>query len=626
MKLECGLDVCQGSAQPLGVTKTSQGINFAIAVNKREPFVLKIFAEDCQYEIPMKDFHAIGDVYAICVKNLKARYFEYEYIRGNIRISDAYARGVAQAGVWGEKRLNKRFCFWNTDFNWKGDTYPKLPFNELVMYKLHVRGFTVHPSSKVRGRGTFSAVAQKAGYLKELGINCVELMPAAEFDEMVPENENLYIIPDKEPEKYKMNYWGYTDAFYFAPKAAYASSNCPQEEFKQMVRALHREGIEVIMEFSFSEKTNKNLILDCLRYWTTEYHVDGFHISSGVVPMQLLMTDAQLSEVKLFSESFDVGAAYGETIPECKHLAVYHDEYEICCRRFLKGDEDMVSAFTNLVHANDNRQSFVRYLSNHNGMRLYDAVSYDGKHNEANGENNKDGTDYNYSWNCGAEGETRRRKVLELRKRQLKNAWVFGILNQGIPLIYAGDEFCQTQGGNNNAYCQDNELSWLDWGRLRKYKDIYAFIRQLLEFRRRHPVLHQAKPLRRMDYLGCGYPDFSAHGHLPWKPDTAPVSRYIGHLYCGKYAHFNGFEDDFIYIAYNMHWEAAKLHLPVLPKGLEWVCEIDTAKTAPEDCGVRMYEISARTIVVFVSRVRIEDEACVADEAANNEENDKMGQ
>ena len=254
------------------------------------------------------------------------------------------------------------------------------------------------------------------------------------------------------------------------------------------------------------------------------------------------------------------------------------------------------------MHANESCQSFVRYLSNHNGFRLYDAVSYDVKHNEDNGEDNRDGTDYNYSWNCGVEGPTTRRKVMALRKRQLKNAWIFAILNQGIPLIYGGDEFGQTQKGNNNAYCQDNEISWLDWRRLRKNKWLYTFVQTLLAFRKSHPMLHCEKPLRMMDYLSCGYPDFSIHGQLPWKPDMRPASRYIGHMYCGRYAHFNGAEDDFIYIAYNMHWEAAKVHLPVLPKGLVWVCEIDTADNAVCHMPVEVYETDARSIAVFVSR------------------------
>lgn len=602
MKLEDGLDVCAGEAWPLGVTKTARGINFAVSVDKREPFVLKVWAGGCCHEVPMNMFHAVGDIYAVCVKNLKVRYFEYVYQCGNMMIGDVRAQGVAGAGTWGEPRPDKRFCFWNRKFDWGDERRPKLEFHELVMYKLHVRGFTIMPSSKVRGRGTFAGVAAKADYLKQLGVNCVELMPAVEFDEMMPENDRLYVIPSKTPEKYKMDYWGYHDAFYFAPKAAYASGNCPPDEFKQMVKTLHEAGIEVVMEFSFSSKVNKNLIIDCLRYWTTEYHVDGFHVSSGTVPMQLLTTDPVLSEVKIFSEGFDTASVYGQRVPEYKHLAAYHDGYAICCRRFLKGDEDMVSAFTKLVRENDYQQSFVRYLSNHNGFRLFDAVSYDVKHNEANGEDNKDGTDYNYSWNCGAEGVTKRRRVMELRKRQLKNAWIFAIFNQGIPLIYAGDEFGHTQNGNNNAYCQDNEISWLDWRRLRKNKALYDFVKSVLTFRKCHPVMHCEKPLRMMDYLGCGYPDFSVHGQQPWKPDMSPASRYIGHMYCGKYAHFDGTEDDFIYIAYNMHWEKTKIYLPALPKMLEWTCVIDTSSPEVAATSVSGYEVGARTIAVFISR------------------------
>lgn len=600
MKKESGLDICRGSAWPLGVSKTAKGINFAVISEKKEPFVLKITAGEKNYEIPMNEFHVIGSIYAVRITGIKSSYLEYEYVCGGIKLRDDYAAGIADASAWGEVRADKKYCFWNKNFNWEDDRRPKIACHELVMYKLHVRGFTKQPSSKVRHRGTFLGAAQKAEYLKSLGINCVELMPAVEFDEMMPENDNLYVIPGKQPEKYKMNYWGYGEAYYFAPKAAYAYGRCPQEEFKTMVKAFHKAGIEVIMEFAFTEKTNKNLIVDCLRFWTTQYHVDGFHLSSNTVPMTLLMSDAVLSEVKLFSEYFD-NQGSGK-IPSYKRLAVYHDEYEICCRRFLKGDEDMVRQFVNLLTANDYDRAFVRYLSNHNGMRLYDIVSYDMKHNEANGENNKDGTDYNYSWNCGVEGATRRRKILELRKRQIKNAWVFTLIHQGIPLIYAGDEFGHTQEGNNNAYCLDNEISWLNWKLQNKNKELFDFVRELLDFRAKHPILHQEKPMRMMDYLSCGYPDFSMHGILPWKPETMPSSRYIGLMYCGKYAHFGGREDDFIYMAYNMYWEKKEVHLPILPKNLEWVCAINTFGTEKDDAGVKTCIVPPRTIEIFVSR------------------------
>ena len=235
-------------------------------------------------------------------------------------------------------------------------------------------------------------------------------------------------------------------------------------------------------------------------------------------------------------------------------------------------------------------------------------VSYDEKHNEANKENNKDGTDYNYSWNCGAEGGTKRRKVLDLRKQQIRNAWMFILINQGIPLIFSGDEFGQTQQGNNNPYCQDNEISWLDWSKMRKNRAMFAMVCRMIEFRKKHPMMHMEKPLRMMDYLSCGYPDFSMHGTLPWKPELSEKSRFLGTMYCGKYAHFEGAEDDFIYVAYNMYWETKKVHLPILPKTLSWVCEEDTAGTLADGNYVTSCEMAPRSVAVFVSRARIKYE------------------
>ncbi len=608
MKIEKNLEVQKGNAWPLGVSKTERGMNFAIAVDLREPFILKITTAAQIYEIPMHEYHVIGDVFAVTVR-LRESYFEYEYIAGSIRLRDNYARGLASASVWGEARPEKTYCYWNKKFDWKEDRPLEIPCHDLVMYKLHVRGFTQHPTSKVRHPGTFLGVAEKAGYLKSLGVNCVELMPAAEFDEMTAENENLYVIPGKQPEAYKMNYWGYGRAFYFAPKAAYAAGPNPQEEFKKMVRTLHEAGIEVVMEFSFEEDTNKNLITDCLRYWAEEYHVDGFHISSACVPLDLIVTDPVLARVKLFGEYFNIDDSKNIHLPAgYKHLAVYHDEYEVCCRRFLKGDGNMTEYFSNLLRANGRSVSFVRYLANHNGMRLWDMVTYDEKHNEANKENNKDGTDYNYSWNCGTEGETKRRKVLDLRKQQIRNAWMFILINQGIPLIYAGDEFGHTQQGNNNPYCQDNEISWIDWSKMRKNRAMLDMVRRLIVFRKSHPMMHMEKPLRMMDYLSCGYPDFSMHGTLPWKPELSEKSRFMGTMYCGKYAHFEGAEDDFIYVAYNMHWESKEVHLPILPKTLSWVCEEDTAGRMVTGEFVTSCEMAPRSVAVFVSRTRIEHE------------------
>lgn len=609
---EINLKVNKGITTALGVTMCKEGINFAVAVEGDKNCSLSIYDYGCEEPIVTLNFKKedkIGDIYTIFIDNLPQGRYEYVYFIENKKFVDPYARRVSGREVWGqaveESKLRGVLDF--EEYEWENDKPLALPYHEIVMYSLHVRGFTKHSSSKVKNKGTFEGIIEKIPYLKELGINQIELMPAYEFDEIIPVKNNMmeYKRFDKN-KQYAVNYWGYTKANYFAPKASYAQGNNCVTSFKNMVKELHRNKIEVIMEFFFPENVNQNMMIDCIKFWVEEYHIDGVHLNSNHTPLEVIATSPRLSQIKIMSEGFAVNRIYYEdTIPKYKNLAEYNDGFLIDARRFLKGDEEQLNEVAYRIRRNPDKCGVINYITNHNGFNLMDLVSYDVKHNEANGENNRDGNNYNYSWNCGVEGPTRKKTIIDLRKRQIKNALVLLILSQGVPKILSGDEIGNSQKGNNNPYCQDNEISWVDWNGVNKHEDLFKFTKDLIKFRNEHVIIHNKKELKIMDYLSCGYPDLSYHGKRAWYPEFENYNRQIGLMYCGKYAKNElGKEDDFIYIAYNMHWIEHEFALPNLPKDKKWKVIIDTS-TNEEKTKIKVQKnikVNGRSIVVLVGK------------------------
>jgi glycogen operon protein len=360
------------------------------------------------------------------------------------------------------------------------------------------------------------------------------------------------------------------------------------------------------MEFFFADNVNQNLVMDCIKFWVEEYHIDGVHINSYNTPIIAIATSPRLSHIKIMSEGFELDKLnYEDSLPEFKNLAEYNDGFLVDARKFLKGDEEQLNEITYRIRRNPNGCGMINYIANHNGFNLMDMVSYDVKHNEANGENNRDGNNYNYSWNCGAEGPTRKKVIIELRKRQIKNALALLILSQGVPKLLSGDEIGNTQKGNNNPYCQDNDISWVDWSGEKKHNDILDFTKELIRFRKEHIIIHNKKELKIMDYLSCGYPDLSYHGKKAWYPEFENYNRQIGLMYCGKYAiNEKGKEDDFIYIAYNMHWIEHEFALPNLPKDKKWKIMIDTSlnENKKQMNIQRNIKVDGRSIVVLVGK------------------------
>jgi len=591
--------VGKGRPLPLGITKSEDGINFSLSISGTADIKLVLIqkhSKEVFTEIDMAPYLIVGSIYALRIQNLDYHLYFYGYMVNGELIEDTYAASPSDMKKWGEEKIlpdKLWYSFYFDEYQWEGDTPLELPYHELIIYKLHVRGFTKHLSSKVKAKGTFAGIIEKIPYLKELGINCIELMPIVEFDEIAIRSKGIG------QEEQFMNYWGYGKASYLMPKSAYADRKSPNIELKDLIKELHRNGIELVLELLFDQDISSYDCLEILRRWVLDYHIDGFHVNEGIVPVELAAKDPVLSRTKLMCREFDSDKIYRDTIPKSKQLAKYNEDFLVAMRIFLKGDHDTIQRFTYHIRRNDEQFGLINYITNNNGFTMMDLVSYNEKHNEANQEDNKDGTDYNYSWNCGFEGPTRRKRVVELRQRQMKNAFVCLMLNQGTPLIYAGDEFGNSQKGNNNAYCQDNEISWLNWNDLKRNKDIFEFVKTLIQIRKSHPILHSPKEFRMMDFLSCGYPDLSFHGLKPWYPDLKSSSHVLGVMYCGRYAQIDGEDDAYFYIAYNMHWDFHEFNLPLLPRALKWKPLILTAE-ADRIISDNILHVPERSIIVLI--------------------------
>lgn len=586
---------------PLGVTQEADGVRILVQGRAKEVCLLLYRPGEktpCE-EISFDPKYRMGDVWELALDRTDFASFEYNFMIDGKIVTDPNARVITGREKWADrKRAGKpvRGRILSEEFDWEDDVNPETPYAETILYKLHVRGFTAHASSGVSARGTYAGVVEKIPYLKDLGITAVELMPVTEFDEiMMSASGSGFHDAKPEPTGY-LNYWGYGPSYLYAVKSAYASHGemSAECEFKTLVKELHKAGIECIPEIYFTGKELPGEILSVLRYWAEEYHVDGFHLS-GFPDLSLAAEDPFLRRTKLFAENWNevmnrrpkqgyITPGDGVVSVEEKNLAEYNMQFMEDMRRFLKGDEGMLSAFEFRNRRNPAEYAVINYMANTNGFTLMDAVSYDRKHNEKNGEENRDGSDYNYSWNCGAEGPTRKKKIVELRKQLLKNAYLLLFLSQGVPLLMAGDEFGNSQDGNNNAYCQDNAVSWLNWKLLETHKDQVDFVKRLIAFRKAHKMFHMDREPRIMDYKSCGRPDVSYHGENAWKPEFENFRRQFGILYWGAYAkRSDGSDDANFYVAYNMHWEPHMFGLPHLPKGARWRVICSTADPDVED-------------------------------------------
>ena len=559
-------------------------------------------------------------------------------------------------------------------YDWGDDASPHIPMHDMIIYELHVRGFTMHPSSGAKHPGTYKGLVEKIPYLKALGVNTVELMPVAEFNE----DENVRVNP-RTGEALK-NFWGYSPVAFFAPKASYASdARCGKhvDEFRDMVRAFHAAGIEVILDVVFNHTAEgdergptlsfrgldnsvyyilgpkgeylnftgcgntlncnhpvlRKLIQDCLHYWVTEMRVDGFRFdlasvlgrsSTGEVladppVIRRMAEDPVLAHTKFIAEAWDAAGLYQVGyFPGHRRFSEWNGRFRDDVRRFIRGDEGLVRAFASRLcgspdlYAEGDRRPYhsVNFVTSHDGFTLNDLVSYSRKHNEENGENNRDGMDENFSCNWGIEGETDDPEILRLRRRMIRNFMAVLLLSQGVPMFVAGDEFGRTQRGNNNAYCQDNEISWVDWSLAEKNADLLRFTRNMIALRKRCAALRYQRFRRDRNIPGVldeirwhgirtGQPDWSDHSHslafeLPANPSNGP-----------------GF-DIGVYAAVNAYWEPLVFELPPTGDGRRWHLFADTFREAPEDISelgrekpIRdrsAVEVGPRSVVILLSK------------------------
>lgn len=671
-----GFDVRPGFYETNGATAIPGGVNFTVYSHNATSIELLLFKREAQEPfavLPFPAHYRIGNVYSMIVFKLNIEEFEYAYrvdgpyepqkgliFNKHKYLLDPYAKAVTGQSRWGytsphNQHYKARVV--KDDFDWEDMRPPLLPVEDLIIYELHVRGFTMHGSSGVAKPGTFAGLMEKLPYLLDLGVNVVELMPIFEFDEMQDyrevNGEKLY------------NYWGYNTVSFFSPNTSYTASteyNREGNELKNLIRTFNQHGIEVFLDVVFNHTAEGNeqgpffsfkgfdnniyymlspdgkyynfsgcgnslncnhpivsqMILDCLRYWVTTYRVNGFRFDLASIlgrnedgtPMmkppllQSLAFDPILGDVKLIAEAWDAGGLYQVgTFPAWNRWAEWNGRYRDDMRRYLKGDAGMAQAATlriagsrDIYAADSRRNASVNFITCHDGFTLYDLFSYNEKHNESNGWKNTDGANDNNSWNCGAEGETDNPEILSLRKRMIKNSFAILMCSRGIPMFLAGDEFCNTQFGNNNAYCHDSIISWLDWERLKKYHDIFDFFRYMIRFRKDHRLLRT----NISDGI-YGLPDISFHGTDPWCSQFAEYDRYVGVMFAGQTSDTG---PEVIYVASNAYWEDLEVTLPKLPASMWWEIVVDTWEDEQKHCPVngKSFMIHARSVMVLIGK------------------------
>ncbi len=677
----------RGSPLPLGATVLRGGVNFAVFSRNAESVTLVLFEQGDEEEIAAFPLdpkrNRTGDIWHAFIAGLDPG-VEYAYRMDGPKsaqhhfdpealLADPYAVALNGRRKWGQKSSRssqaayRRALIVDHDYDWGMDQPINRPLAESVIYEVHVRGFTRDKSSKTAFPGTFRGLIEKIPYLKELGITAVELLPVAEFDEL---DVNRVNPENSEP---LLNYWGYNPLSFFALKAAYSSSEIPGSEiveFKDMVKALHSAGIEVILDVvynhsgegnqfgpSFSMKgidnsiyymlsrdgchmnfsgcgntVNcnhpfvRNFILDSLRYWVTEMHVDGFrfdlasilgrdqhgNVLSNPPLLEQIAGDPVLAGTKLIAEAWDAAGLYQVgTFPNWGRWAEWNGRFRDDLRHFIKGDPGYVGHLaTRLAGSADLYQQGrepghgINFITSHDGFTLADLVSYNCKHNWCNAENNSDGENNNLSWNCGDEGPTASVEVNSLRQRQIKNFAALLLLSRGVPMILSGDEIGQSKGGNNNSYCQDNRINWFDWTKVASNRALHRFFKLLIAFRKTHPILSYDRFVPENGYGAF----ISWHGSELGNPDWSNESKNIAMHICGRVP--GGGHDD-IFLMANSHHEKMRFQIPRI-SGSNWCRFLDTGVEGDgsilEDAEMSplenqdFCEVRGRSVVILLGR------------------------
>ena len=605
-----------GEAFPMGATVIGKkAVQFVSRINQEKETSLVLYEKNTgeMEEYKLTDEYRIGNMYSIVIEDIDPAKYTYNYCENGKKILDPYAKIVCGNETWGEPESDcLRAGIRIENFKWEDDKVLMLPYDQSVIYQLHVRGFTRHVSSGVRKKGTFEGVVEKISYLKDLGITAIELLPSYEFMECEKEPPKVltmeyvkenYMTPLEEKPEIKINYWGFKEAYYFAPKASYSAGKNPVNSFKNMVKELHKSGIEVIMQFYFPQSISRSYILEVIKYWVREYHIDGVRLLGVNIPVSVIATQPELVNTKIMYEYIPVQDIYDyRYVPAYKNLAEYNEGYLYAVRRFLKGDIGSLQAAFHAMNHGQKQVGNMVYLTNYNSFTLKDMVSYDRKHNEANGENGRDGNNNNLSWNCGVEGPTKRKNIVSIRDKQMRNAMTLLMLSKGTPVIMAGDEFGNSQGGNNNPYCQDNSVSWLNWKDLEKNREHFEFTRNMIAFMKEQRLIKKIKD-QTTKRVGVEYPYMSYHGTDAWKLEWSASNEEAGGiLYYGDYT--------YIYIGFNMHWMENTLALPNIPGNHKWELLLDTSLEQEEKWigeNEKALHMPPRTIKIIVAKGSKED-------------------
>jgi len=661
-----------GHPLPFGASIAPEGVNFSVFSRHATACTLVLYEKGRPNpigEIPFPPEFRVGNVFAMKVFDLNPEEIEYGFRLDGPYVPheghrfdpekvvlDPYAQSIGGREIWGEEadtrwQYQHRAQLVPSDYEWDNDRQLEIPIEDLVIYEMHVRGFTRHPSSGVKHPGVFAAIREKIPHLKELGVNCIELMPIFEFDELEYGGTN----PITGERLY--NYWGYSTIGFFAPKAGYAATGglgMQVDEFKALIKDLHRYGIEIILDVVFNHTAEgnelgptisfrgidnktyymlspdgrylnfsgtgntmncnnpvvRNMVVDSLRYWVAEYHIDGFRFDLASIlgrdqdgyplanpPLiEALAHDPILANCKLIAEAWDAGGLYQVgSFPAYGRWAEWNGKYRDDMRHWLKGDAGFAwRAAERLqgspdLYADRGAGASVNFITAHDGFTLMDLYSYNEKHNYANGEDNRDGHNENYSWNCGEEGPSENPYVNQLRRKLIKNAVALLMVSRGVPMMLMGDEVGRSQRGNNNAYCHDNELTWLDWRLFETNHDIFTFFKWCIAFRHAHPVLRSRDHFHYEDRVGSGYTDISWHGTRAWHPNWDHDAHTLAFMLDGEHAVM----DDFIYVAMNMHWEDHVFEVPGLPEGMRWHQFVNTGDHIPK----KIYEPGSEPVL-----------------------------
>lgn len=616
------LDVKKGEFLGLGVTKGKTWAEFCFECRRESSCKILLYKRNCTdapVEIPVSEGLFEGNLCSVRVQGLDLTEYDYNYCIDDKEMLDPYARKIAGREKWAdqERKTGLRSRFETAPFSWRSDPGVEILRKDMVLYKLHVRGFTMGLPDSVPDKGTFRGLEKKLSYLKSLGITSIELMPVYEFEELVSsqpqEKEPVHYTDWKaakkkksrkveEKPKYRLNYWGYGEGMYFAPKASYAAGEAADAELKSCILQMHKKGMECILEIDFADTVSALRILDVLRFWVKEYHVDGFHLQGNHIPMELLMQAPCLGRTKLFYRGM-TEEQIAESEKNFPRIFVDTDEFLYPCRKLAGGFDGNVWDLANQMKKQNERLGYINYIADHNDYTLADLFAYGQKHNEANGENNMDGPQWSFNINCGVEGECKSRNIRKVRLRRMKNAAAMLLLSQGVPMLMAGDEDCNSQQGNNNVYCQDNSTGWKDWKNGRVSKEFLSFIRQMIQFRKEHAILRMEQPMKLSDTKSVGWPDLSYHEENAWITPHYFNRKAIGALYCGKYAD----EDEEVYIGFNFSDFTKKLALPKQEGKKKWYLVMDTAAkdsflNEPEEVEDAWYILESQSVCIIIGK------------------------